>query len=228
MFRVGKQGPLLQDDRGSTILWCCHLNMWLPESPYSPALHCSHSEVTHIHLLLPTHYPEAVNDSWEISWALLALPQGARVSHSRSEGAFSGRSFKSDILWECRLIVSSQGWARVQEDGGEQGLYECWQPAAPPLPSSSLNFWVTLSCNLGFPPTWAWVWGWGGRRPSFIKFKWHISCRVTDDNNLHRKHFKIYFAKVSRLCIITTAPWKWEMETDMTWRIGSPLVISAG
>lgn len=121
MSRLGKQGPLLQDDRGSTILWCCRLNMWLPESPYSPALHCFHSEVTHIHLLLPTHYPEAVNDSWEISWALLALPQGACVSHSRSEGAFSGRNFKSDILWERHLIVSTQGWARVQEDGGEEG-----------------------------------------------------------------------------------------------------------
>lgn len=120
-----------------------------------------------------------------ISGAPLSLPQRACLVHSKSEGAFLERV--SEVTCYRRAIVLFP----LSDQPGGGMMVVCkgcvgagWlQPS--PLPSVQLHFWTTLSCNLGFPQTWAWAWGRAGRMPRLIKSKGCPSCHVTNDYNLH-------------------------------------------
>lgn len=181
----------------SAMLWC-HLSRWLPQSPYSPALNCFHSEVTHTCLLLIN---PLTRSSQRLPGSLMSSTSSAAragVSHSRSEGAqqiwedFQKRHSMGGPSY-CFISGTSQGaggwwWARPTTSVGAGG------PQLPPLLSSSLHFWVTLFYRVGLPQTWARVWGWGSRRPRFIESEGHqlLPCHRCHrcDNHLHRKYLK--------------------------------------
>lgn len=125
MFSVGGQGALLQGDRGATILWYCHLNMWLPEPSCSPALNCLHPEVMHTSF---AHNPQSRSSQWfqlqasgkcQVSMEYLAstsICATERVLDSQDTwSCLSWKSFRSDTLQEghLRFHLSGQSERRM-------------------------------------------------------------------------------------------------------------------
>ena len=148
--------------------------------------------------------------------ALLSLPQTACSVHSKFWRSLSGKSFRSDML-HCS-IVCSQWSARGQDFGGEQGLCGCLLAAATSSAFRPAAFLNRSFLSIGFPQTWAWAWGWAVRTPRVITSK-AVPPALSQMTIIFTVTFQMHFAKVSKLCVITMGPWKWEMESDMTWRI---------
>lgn len=110
----------------------------------------------------------------------------------------------------CFISVMSQGkwwwwwwwWTRAMWVLAGYSYFLCLPPSCI---SESLFPKTWASPNMGQGT------GWEGRIPRLIKSKGYHSCHIINYYNLHSNISKYILFRYPE-------PWKWEMETDMTWR----------